>query len=248
MTADPTPDAEPAADPDASSEAPAAPEQKPPPPTTVILVRHGVTAETGPMLTGRKPGVPLSDTGREQAARAAKKLAELPVVAVYSSPIQRCHETAEIVAGPHSLAVQHLDDAMEADYGEWQGQKLADLAKTPLWRTVQINPSGARFPGGESLREMQARMIAAIESVVAAHPGVVVVVVSHADPIRAAVAHFSGIHLDLFQRLWVSPASCTVLSFGPFGTSLMKLNDTGDLEELKPPKPEGPEPAVSTDA
>jgi probable phosphoglycerate mutase len=227
-------------------------QEKATPPTRVVLVRHGVTAETGPILTGRKPGVALSDAGREQAARAAELLAELPVVAVYSSPIQRCAETAAIVAGPHDLEVRTLDDAIEADYGEWQGQKLADLAKTPTWRVVQSQPSAARFPGGESMREMQARMISAVEHVVANHPGELVVIVSHADPIRAAVAHFSGVHLDLFQRLWVSPASCTVLAFGPFGAALVKLNDTGSLAELKPAPPaaeDGAEPpAVTTDA
>src|ERR1041384_8089140 len=105
-----------AAAPDSDGSAPT-----PPPPTRVVLVRHGVTAETGPMLTGRKPGVPLSDAGREQAERAAVKLAALPVCAVYSSPVQRCAETAAIVAAPHGLDVRTLDAAIEADYGEWQG-------------------------------------------------------------------------------------------------------------------------------
>jgi len=219
-----------AAAPDSDGSAPT-----PTPTTRVVLVRHGVTAETGPMLTGRKPGVPLSDAGRTQAARAAASLAGLPIVAVYASPIERCHETATIVAEPFGVQVQIDDDLIEADYGEWQGQKLADLARTPLWKVVQAAPSAARFPGGESLREMQARAVGAIERIVGRHPGELVVIVSHADPIRAAVAHFTGVHLDLFQRLWVSPASCTVLSFGPFGAALVKLNDTGAMDELQPP-------------
>jgi probable phosphoglycerate mutase len=126
---------------------------------------------------------------------------------------------------------------IEADYGDWTGQKLVDLAKTPEWSVVQITPSRARFPNGESLLEMQTRTVAAIEVVVRRHPHETVVVVSHADPIKAAIAYFTGMHLDLFQRLHVSPASVTVLDFYSHGAMLVKCNDTGGLEELLPPLP-----------
>jgi probable phosphoglycerate mutase len=121
---------------------------------------------------------------------------------------------------------------IEADYGEWTGGTIAELAKTDLWRTVQIAPSRARFPGGESIAEMQSRMVTALEEVIARHAGKMVVVVSHADPIKAAVAHFTGVHLDLFQRIVVSPASVTVFELGPYGAALVKANDTGNLDEL----------------
>ena len=117
---------------------------------------------------------------------------------------------------------------LEADYGEWTGGKIADLAKTDLWKVVQRAPSRARFPGGESLAEMQARMVAALEAVVADHPGELVVVVSHADPIKAAIAHYTGVHLDLFQRIVVSPASVTVFELRPrTASAMLKCNDTG---------------------
>ena len=215
-------------------------DSKPAATTRVVLVRHGVTAETGPVLSGRRPGIDLSDAGRKQAEEAAARLAVLPVAAVYSSPLERCRQTAQALAAPHQLDVAELPDLAEADYGEWTGRKLDELRKSDLWKVVQVTPSAVRFPGGESIREMQARTVGAIEEVVAAHPGELVVVVSHADPIKALVAHFTGVHLDLFQRLFVSPASCTVLLFHSAGAALVKLNDTGSLEELRPtvPKPE----------
>ena len=218
-----------------------------PPATRVVFVRHGVTGETGPILSGRRPGIDLSDTGRSQAEAAAERLAGLPVAAVYSSPLERCRQTAEAVAAPHGLAVKEVPGLAEADYGEWSGQKIADLRSTDLWKLVQVTPSAVRFPGGESVREMQSRAVAAVEEIVAAHPGELVVAVSHADPIKALVAHFTGVHIDLFQRLFVSPASCTVLQFGPAGAALVKLNDTGTLDELRPSadKKEGEEAAQS---
>ena len=123
---------------------------------------------------------------------------------------------------------------LEADYGEWTGGRIEDLAKTDLWKTVQRTPSRARFPNGESIAEMQTRTVDALERVVAAHPGDIIVVVSHADPIKAVIAHFTGVHLDLFQRITVSPASVTVFTLGPFGAMLVKCNDTGSLAEIIP--------------
>jgi probable phosphomutase (TIGR03848 family) len=212
---------------------------KPPaiPTTTLVLVRHAVTAQTGPLLSGRAPGIDLSDTGVKQAETVGARLAVLPVRAVYASPIERTQQTAAHIAGHHGLEVSVLEGVIEADYGEWTGGKIVELAKSDLWRTVQIAPSRARFPGGESISEMQSRMVAALERVIADHPGEIVVVVSHADPIKAAIAHFTGVHLDLFQRVVVSPASVTVFQLGQFGAALVKCNDTGSLEELVP-KPE----------
>jgi probable phosphoglycerate mutase len=205
--------------------------------TCLVLARHAVTAQTGPLLSGRAPGIDLSDEGRRQAAALGARLADLPVSVVYASPIERTTQTAQAVAGHHGLTVQSLDGVLEADYGEWTGQKLSDLAKTDLWKVVQRTPSRASFPAGESLAAMQARMIAALDAVVADHPGELVVVVSHADPIKAAIAHYTGVHLDLFQRIVVSPASVTAFAFGPHGVAMLKCNDTGVLDELRPPEP-----------
>jgi probable phosphoglycerate mutase len=211
-------------------------EQKPgqPSPTLLFLARHAVTAETGSMLSGRKPGIDLSDRGREQAAALGERLATLPIVAVYASPIERTMQTAYAVAERHGMEVRELPGVLEADYGGWTGGKLGDLAKEDLWRTVQRAPSRARFPDGESLAEMQVRIVAALEAVVADHPGEMVVVVSHADPIKSAIAHYTGMHLDHFQRIVVSPASVTVFTLSAHGAAMVKCNDTGSLDELVP--------------
>jgi len=196
-----------------------------------------VTAQTGPLLSGRAPGIELSDDGRRQADALADRLTGLQVAAVYASPIERTTQTAEAVAQRHGLDVLPLPGVIEADYGEWTGQSLADLAKTDLWKVVQRMPSRASFPGGESLAAMQARMVLALDTLVLEHPGDLVVVVSHADPIKAAIAHYTGVHLDLFQRIVVSPASVTAFEFGHHGVAMLKCNDTGGLDELEAPEP-----------
>jgi len=224
-------------------DAPAPDGDAPPPPpavTRLVLARHAVTAETGPKLSGRKPGIDLSEEGQRQAAALGERLAALPVAAVYASPIERTTQTAQAVADRHRLAVLPLEGVLEADYGDWTGQQLSELAKTDLWKVVQRAPSRAAFPGGESLAAMQARIVAALDAVVLAHPGELVVVVSHADPIKAAIAHYTGVHLDLFQRIMVAPASVTAFAFSNAGVALLKCNDTGSLDDLKPPPHQKP--------
>jgi len=203
----------------------------------IYLARHGETAWT---LSGQHTGLtdlPLTERGERNARALGERLAGLPVAVVYASPIERTTQTAEAVAQHHGLTVQPLPGVIEADYGDWTGGQLSELAKTDLWKTVQRAPSRARFPGGESLAEMQTRMVSALEQVVARHPGELVVVVSHADPIKAAIAHYTGVHLDLFQRIVVSPASVTVFELSAHGAAMLKCNDTGTLDELLPPPP-----------
>jgi probable phosphoglycerate mutase len=211
----------------------------PKPPTRLVLVRHAVTAHTGPKLSGRMPGVDLSERGVEQAEATAARLAAHPIAAIYASPIERTMQTAERIAKHHGLDVQELQGVIEADYGDWTGGELVELAKTDEWKVVQAAPSRARFPNGESIREMQARMVAALDDLVAAHPHETIVVVSHADPIKSAIAYFTGMHLDMFQRLHVSPASVTVFDFHTYGVMMVKCNDTGGLDDLLP-TPEAP--------
>jgi probable phosphomutase (TIGR03848 family) len=205
--------------------------------TRLVLARHAVTAQTGPLLSGRTPGIDLSDDGRRQAESLAERMATYPVAAVYASPIERTMQTAALVAARHGLAVEPLEGVLEADYGEWTGGKLAELAKTELWKVVQREPSRAQFPGGESLLAMQQRMVAALDVVVASHPGQLVLVVSHADPIKAAIAHYTGLDLDRFQRIHIAPASVTAFAFSDDGVFMLKCNDTGALDELRPPPP-----------
>src|SRR5262249_3284311 len=168
-------------------------------PTLVLLVRHGQTPTTGKVLPGQAPGLHLAEEGQRQANVVAARIDKLPkVAAVYASQLERARETALPIARNHGLAVR-VDRALaRGDVGERTGQKLRRLARKPEWQTVQRHPSGFRFPGGESFIEMQTRMVGALARIVERHPGALVVAVSHADPIKAAVAHALGIHLDLF--------------------------------------------------
>jgi probable phosphomutase (TIGR03848 family) len=204
----------------------------------LLLIRHAVTEQTGSKLSGWTPGLHLSATGREQAAALADRLARVHIDAIYSSPLERCQETAAAVAERHGLEVSTLDEVGEVRYGDWTGRTLEELAKEDLWRTVQLHPSGARFPGGESIYEMQTRAVAAIEALRAdpRHKDQTVLVASHADVIKAVAAHYLGLHLDTFQRLVVHPASLTALAFGPV-PQLARLNETGDNTDLVPPPP-----------
>lgn len=181
--------------------------------TLLLLVRHGVTPTTGRVLPGRAQGLHLSDGGRAQAERVAERLADLPVDAVYSSPLERACETAEPTAARAGLDVKHDDGLLECDFGDWTGAALADVAALPEWQSVQHSPSTFRFPNGESFTEMQARIVGSLEALCTAHGGGVVVCFSHADPIKAAVAHALGTPLDLFQRIVISPGSVSAISF-----------------------------------
>src|SRR4051812_46856956 len=210
--------------------------RKPTPPTLVLYVRHGQTATTGTNLPGRAPGLHLSDAGREQAASAAGRVAELSRVdAVYASPLERARETAAPIATARKLKVTVDRGLLEWDFGDWTGGELKKLMKLPEWRTVQGYPSGFRFPGGESFVEMQDRIVSAVQRLVARHPGGVVVCVSHADPIKAAVAHALGTHLDLFQRIVISTCAISIIAVAPGGPAVLAVNSTGgSLKELRP--------------
>ena len=209
--------------------------RKPPPATLVLFVRHGQTATTGTTLPGRAPGLHLADAGREQAAAAAGRVAELARVdAIYASPLERARETAAPIAAARHLKVTVERGLVECDFGEWTGGELKQLMKLPEWRTVQSYPSGFRFPGGESFVEMQDRMVGTVQRLVVAHPGAVVVCISHADTIKAAVAHALGTHLDLFQRIVISPCSITAVAYGTGTPVVLTVNSTGgSLAQLK---------------
>lgn len=200
--------------------------------TQLLLVRHAVNDWVGKnRLAGWTPGVHLNDEGRREAEALARRLAGVELKAIYSSPLERTVETAEIIAQPHGIPIRIREGIGEARYGEWTGQKLEDLSKTDLWPVIQFHPSGARFPGGEALREMQARAVAEIDAICENHREDVVAVVSHADVIKAIIAHYVGMHFDLFQRLSVSPASLSVLVVGKMGPRLVRLNDTSHIPQ-----------------
>ena len=210
--------------------------RKSPPATLVLFVRHGQTPTTGTTLPGRAPGLHLADTGRAQADRAAARIALLKRVdAVYASPLERTRETAAPIAKARKLAVRIDRGLLECDFGNWTGRKLNELRKLPEWNAVQRFPSGFRFPEGESFTEMQTRIVTAVDRIVTRHSGGVVVAVSHADPIKAAVAHAMGVHLDLFQRVVISPCSISAILYSLSGSVVLAVNSTGDdLTSLAP--------------
>ncbi|MDR6172697.1 histidine phosphatase family protein [Curtobacterium sp. SORGH_AS_0776] len=218
---------------------------------TVLLVRHGrTTANATGVLAGRTAGVALDAVGREQAARTAGRLAAVPLAVVVSSPLERCRQTARALLGRQAGDPEtRIERAItECDYGDWQGRKLADLAKEPLWRTVQANPSAVVFPGGESMQGMQSRAVGAVRridaEVEAAHgPGAVWVAVSHGDVIKSVLADALGMHLDLFQRIAVGPASVSIVRYGEHRPEVVASNtESGDLTWL------AAAPAPSADA
>lgn len=204
--------------------------------TLILLVRHGQTPTTGKVLPGRAVGLHLSDTGRAEAQRVALRLSELKkVAAVYASPLERARETAAPIAAALKHKVQIHKGLLECDFGDWTGAQLSALMKKPEWKIVQRAPSTFRFPNGESFTEMQTRIVTTLDDIRSKNQGKVVVCVSHADPIKAAVAHAIGTHLDLFQRIVVSTCSVSAIAFSEFGPVVFTVNSIGgSLQELRP--------------
>ena len=206
--------------------------------TTLLLIRHGVTVATGQRLGGRTQAE-LSDAGRSQARAVAERLAGLPVRAVYTSPLARTWQTAEVIGeavGKDPVACEGL---LEVDYGRWTDRSLKAVARTKMWPVIQARPSLASFPDGETIRRAQLRAADAVEELVARHRRGVIVAVSHADVIKALVAFYLSLPLDAFQRLHVTPASVSVLALSPGGRPvLVRFNDDGPLraEDFRPPR------------
>lgn len=200
----------------------------------LLLVRHGLTPMTGKKLTGWLPGHHLSEAGRAQAEAVAKKLAKVPISAVYSSPLERCRETAALIARSGGLRIRTLKEVGEIRYGDWQGRSFKSLYRTKAWTEMNSNRADFRFPNGETPREAQARAMKAIEGLRRSHGNQAVVVVSHADLIRLVVAGYIGLALDLYHRISIGPASVSVLRFGPQFPSLLALNHPGDLDWAMP--------------
>jgi len=213
----------------------------------LLLIRHATNDWVKGRLAGWTTGVHLNAEGQQQAESLGKRLNTLPITAVYSSPLERAVETAQAVAQPHNLPVQIVEAMGEVRYGEWTGGELKELATHELWRGVQYYPSGTRFPGGETLGEVQMRTITALNNLGEQYPdNQVVVVVSHADVIKLVVAYYIGMHIDLFQRLVINPASVTALLFEPMGPRLIAFNDTGSLEHLRPVSSGGEQQTTDT--
>jgi probable phosphomutase (TIGR03848 family) len=207
--------------------------------TTVLLVRHGLTdANSGGTLAGWTPGVHLAEKGREQVTALAERLAAVPVAGIVSSPLERCQETAAALAIGRDLEVSTDDRLGECHYGDWQGQPLKTLTKDPLWKVVQAHPSAATFPGGEALRDTQARAVAAVRALNDRFGADATwIAVSHGDVIKSILADALGMHLDEFQRIVVDPASVSVVTYTTLRPFVIRMNDTGGgVASLIPPK------------
>lgn len=208
--------------------------------STVLLVRHGLTAMTGPVLAGRTPGVHLDDRGRAQAVAVASRIAALPLAAVITSPLERCVETATAIrdAQPAPPLWQVDDRLIECGYGDWTGRPIKELAKDPLWKVVQGQPSAVRFPNGEALTEMSARAVAAIRDWdLRLGDDAVWVACSHGDVIKAIVADALGLHLDQYQRIVPDPCSVSAIRYTATRPYVLRVNDVGgDLGAFAPPK------------
>ena len=196
--------------------------------TTFLLVRHATCDPVGHRLAGRAPGVSLNDAGREQAARLAGWLAPVPLAAVYASPLERAQETASFIADPRGLRVVADPAFVELDFGRWTGRTIASLAGDERWDRFNQFRSGTLPPDGESMLAAQARAVAGLAALAERHPDATVVVVSHADVLRAVVAYFAGAPLDFLLRFEVAPASVTTLALHPWGARLCSLNASPD--------------------
>jgi probable phosphoglycerate mutase len=189
----------------------------------VCFVRHGTTATTGKVLPGRARGLHLSDQGRAEAAKAGEALSSLAVSGLYASPLERTRETALAISERVGKPVVAERGLLECDFGTWTGESLSALRKLPEWQTVQRWPSGFRFPGGESFVELQSRLTDTVGRICAAHPGEVLVAVSHADCIKVVLASVLGVPLDLFQRIVVAPCSISTVIYGPAGPAVLAM-------------------------
>ena len=220
--------------------------------TTVLLVRHGLTATTGHVLTGWMPGILLDDRGQAQATALAARLGPLRLDAIVSSPLERCLQTAAaIAAGRDGQQVVTDDRVGECRYGDWTGQPLKKLATEKLWRVVQAHPSAVTFPGpgGESMPDMQHRAVAAVRDWNARlGPDATYLICSHGDVIKAIVADSLGLHLDQCQRIQADPCSLTVIRYTPLRPFLIRMNDRGGGVDDLMPHVRGRDPATASDA
>jgi probable phosphomutase (TIGR03848 family) len=211
--------------------------------STLLLLRHGLTAMTGPVLAGRTPGIHLDERGQKQADSVAQRIAALPLAAVVTSPLERCAETADVVLAAQATAgrdpERHVDARLlECDYGAWTGRQIKELAKDPMWKIVQTQPTAARFPDGESIAAMSARAVAAVRDWDARlGDDAVWVACSHGDLIKAVLADALGLHLDQFQRIVADPCSVSVIRYTATRPYVLRVNDIGgDLAMFAPPK------------
>lgn len=210
--------------------------------TVVLLIRHASNDYLKEhRLAGWTPGLHLNAQGQREADALARRLEHISIHAIYSSPLERAVDTARAVAQCQKLDVNLVPDLGETRIGEWEGKLIKEVEPTDLWKQLQTQPVGVQIAGGESIDQVQQRMVAAIERIVAQHPNQIVAVFSHADPIKSVVAHYLKMDLNAFQRLIINPASVTVLLFHEHTVQLFRLNDGEPLPTFEPEKESAPE-------
>lgn len=192
--------------------------------TTILLIRHATTAYVGKALAGRTPSVGLNEQGDREAADLARRLASQPIDALYSSPLDRAQQTAEYLAREHGLSIAIDERLAEVDFGDWTGQTIADLDEREDWKLFNLFRSTWTIPNGESMLQVQQRMVRAIEDLYKRHEGGTVAVVSHADAIKSALTHFLGMPIDFFLRLEISPASVSTVRLYHWGCQVLRIN------------------------
>jgi len=196
----------------------------------ILLIRHGENdyVKTG-KFAGRIPGVHLNEKGQQEAREIADGLKDVPLSAIYSSPLERALETAEPLAKTKKIKIAIADGLIETDIGDWMGMEVKKARKLPEWKNVQNSPSRFRFPKGESFQEEQTRLVNAMEKIIMEHKkDELVAIFSHADPIKLIIAYYLGMPLDHFQRLACGTGSISILNLDRSEVMLMGQN-------LKPP-------------
>jgi probable phosphoglycerate mutase len=202
--------------------------------TTVFFIRHGLTAQTGKTLYGRTAGITLDHRGRAQAEQLVRRFGAVKLTAIYSSPLERCIQTAEPLGRDQRLPVRVRDDLIEMDAGSWTGRSLGGLRRSKRWGEVQRSPSTFRFPDGESFDDALTRVRAAVDSIARRHRRGRVAIATHGDIVRILMAHYAGAPLDAFQRTVVDTASVSVVSMDRTGARVLLVNDTDGLERFAP--------------
>lgn len=197
--------------------------------TCYLFIRHGETDHTGAVLSGRTPGVALSERGRRQAAGLPERLKSLPPDMVCTSPLERCYQTAEILARAHGLEPRVLPDLMELDYGKWGGKRPAELDQDSYWHEYNRHRSLRRIPAGELLVEGQLRMLHAVETLQREAPNATVALVGHSDPIKAILGYLLGLPLDFINRLAIAPGSASIATLGEGEPRVHCINITGPV-------------------
>jgi probable phosphoglycerate mutase len=196
---------------------------------TFYLIRHGAHDLLGRAMAGRMPGVHLNADGQRQAEQLAERLAAAPIRAIYSSPLERARETAAPLAARLGQPVQISEALGEIDFGDWTGHTFEELREIPRWQQFNSYRSGTRIPQGELMLEAQARIVGEMERLRELHSHDHIGIVGHADVIKAAVAYYLGVPLDLFQRIEISPGSVSIVTLSDYGPRVLRVNDTGEL-------------------